>query len=363
MRSIRNIISLREISRKEKNLKGKVALVRVDFNVPIRGNKVLDATRINVAYPTLRLLLKKGMEKIIILSHHSDPKQSLAPVRKILAKNFSPARVHLLENLRMGPGEEKNDLNFAKKLAKLGDIYINEAFPDSHRAHASIVSLPKLLPAYAGLRLEAEVKNLSHVFKNPPRPFLFILGGAKFSTKLPLIKKFTRKADKIFIGGALANNFFKEMGMNIGKSLADRKKYGLKKLARNPKIILPEDVVVSVGRKQKTKTADKVLKNEIISDIGPKATATLFALVRRARFILWNGPLGKYEFGYGGATEKIWKAAIKSRARIVIGGGDTLAALSNKNHKLPTRIFISNGGGAMLEFLAKGTLPGLRALK
>ena len=330
-----------------KSLKGKTVLLRADFNAPIKNGKVLDTTRIYAAYSTLRLLLRKGAEKIIILSHHSNPRQSLAPVRKILAKNFSSFRVQLLENLRRNPGEEKNDLNFAKKLAKLGDIYVNEAFPDSHRIHASIVSLPKLLPAYAGLRLEMEVKNLSHAFKNPPRPFLFILGGAKFSTKLPLIKKFLKKADKIFVGGALANNFFKEMGMDIGKSLADRKNYDLKKLAQNPKIILPEDVVI---------------KNEIISDIGLKATATLSKLIKKSKFILWNGPLGKYEIGYGGATGKVWKAVLRSRAQVVIGGGDTLAALP-KSRKLPARIFISSGGGAMLEFLAKGTLPGIKVLK
>ena len=164
-------------------------LLRADLNVPIKGGRVVDDFRIKAMLPSVRLLVKKGA-KVVILSHHSKEGQSLAPVQKYLARLFPKTKVELFENLRFNPGEEKNDSAFAKKLASLADIYVNDAFPVSHRAHASIVSIPKYLPSYAGLQLEEEVKNLSKVIKNPKHPFLFILGGSKFSTKMPLIKKY-----------------------------------------------------------------------------------------------------------------------------------------------------------------------------
>jgi phosphoglycerate kinase len=333
--------SIREI----KNLKGKTALVRVDFNVPIRGGKILDDFRIKCAMPTIKFLLGKGA-KIILISHlgkESGP--TLKPVMKYLDK-LKLKNVVLMENLRQNPGEEKNSPAFARQLSRLGDIYVNDAFPVCHRAHASIVGVPKYLPSYAGFQLEAEVKHLK-MAEHPAHPFLFILGGAKFETKIPLIKKFLKKADAVFVGGALMNNFFKESGMDVGKSVVDRKNFGLKKLIKNEKLFLPVDVVI---------------KDKAFVDIGEETTELLIGLINRSKFVLMNGPMGNYEKGFGRATEQILKALAKSRAKVIIGGGDTVALVSKL--KLGKKFFfVSSGGGATLEFLAKGTLPGIEALK
>jgi phosphoglycerate kinase len=328
-----------------KNLKGKTALVRVDFNVPIRGGKILDDFRIKKALPTIKFLQKKGA-KIILISHlGKESGQTLKPVIKYLDK-LKLKNVVLMENLRLNKGEENNSSVFAKQLSRLGDIYVNDAFPVCHREHASIVGVPKYLPSYAGFQLENEVKNLK-MAEHPTHPFLFILGGAKFETKIPLIKKFLNKADGVFIGGALMNNFFKEKGIDVGKSLIDNKKFGLKKLMNNKKLILPIDVVI---------------KNQSFVDIGEKTTDLLIGLIKRSKFVLMNGPMGNYEKGFGKATEKILKAMAQSKAKVIIGGGDTVALVSKL--KLEKKFFfVSSGGGATLEFLSKGTLPGIKALR
>jgi phosphoglycerate kinase len=351
MRSIKQI----------KNLKGKRVLVRVDFNVPIKNGKILDDFRIKAALPTINFLLKKGA-KPILLSHHSQKGQSLLPVQKYLAKIFPPQKVLLLENLRFSSGEEKNDPAFAKKLASLGDLYVNDAFPVSHRAHASIVSIPKHLPSYAGFQLEEEVQNLSKAIKNPKHPFLFILGGAKFSTKMPLIKKYLKLADYIFIGGALLNDFLKAKGYEVGKSLVDGSGYGIKELLKNKKLILSEDVLVQSGKKFINKKVTEVKKNEIIIDIGRSSVEKIRPYIKKSKLILWNGPLGKYEGGGAGATKKILKLVAASSAESIIGGGDTVVLISKM--KMDKKFsFISTGGGATLDFLANGTLPGIKALE
>lgn len=332
--------SIREL----KNLKGKTALVRVDFNVPIRGGKILDDFRIKKALPTINFLRKKGA-KIILISHlGAESGKTLKPVIKYLEK-LKMKNVVLMENLRLNSGEESNSPVFAKQLARLGDIYVNDAFPVCHRNHASIVGVPKYLPSYAGFQLEREVKSL-HMAEHPAHPFLFILGGAKFETKIPLINKFLKKADGVFIGGALMNNFFKESGMDVGKSLVDKNNFGLKKLMKNNKLILPIDVVV---------------KNKSFVDVGEKTTELLIGLINRSKFVLMNGPMGNYEKGFGKATEQILKALAKSRAKVIVGGGDTVALVSKL--KLEKKLFfVSTGGGATLEFLSRGTLPGIEAL-
>src|SRR3990172_7930507 len=294
--------SIREL----KNLKGKTALVRVDFNVPIRNGKILDTFRIQRALPTIKFLQKRGA-KIILISHlGKESGKTLKPVanylNKLLPTRFATwgsdpqvdGSVVLMENLRLNKGEESNSVPFAKKLAKLGDLYVNDAFPVCHRKHASVVGVHKYLQSYAGFQLEQEVKNLSLAFAKPPARtakrggFLFILGGAKFETKIPLIKKFLKKADGVFIGGALMNNFFKEAGIDVGKSLVDpstslragKKKFGLKKLMKNKKLILPVDVI----------TRDKAFVY-----IGEKTTKLLIGLIKRSRIVLLNGPMGNYE--------------------------------------------------------------------
>jgi 3-phosphoglycerate kinase len=346
-------------------LKGKRILLRVDFNVPIKNGKVAEDFRIVKSLPTIRLLKSKGA-KIILLSHLGEKKESLKPVADYLNRylgnfKFIPSifgkaaekavfsmkedDIIMLENLRRDKGEEKNDKNFAKKLAAFGDIYINEAFSVSHRGHASIAGIPKYLPSFAGLLFEKEVENLSKAFK-PKHPFLLILGGIKFESKLGVLERFIKIADKIFIGGALANNFFKAKSINIGKSIFD-KNVPVKKFLKNKKIILPVDVKK---------------KDSVILDAGPKAIKEILFLIKKARFILWNGPLGNCGIkGFDKGTEMVARKIADGPAISIIGGGDTVAAVMKTG--ISNRFsFVSTGGGAMLEFLAKGTLPGIDAL-
>lgn len=344
MRSIKSIKSI------SKNLKGKTALVRVDFNVPIENGKVLDDFRIKASLPTIKFLLKKGAKIILITHLGKDGRASLEPVIKrfFAISKIAQNKVTFFDNIRKFSGEIKNDLVFAKKLATLGDIYINEAFPESHREVASIVLLPKLLPAYAGFQLEAEIKNLTRAFKKIKHPFLFILSGAKFSTKMPLIKKYLKLADYVFVGGALANNFMKAKGWDVGKSLVDEKEYNIKKILNNKKLILPSDFIV---------------KDKAIIDIGKESVKNLAVLIKKSKLILLNGPLGKYEDKDGAeATKKILKLVANSKAESIIGGGDTVALVSKM--KMQNKFsFVSTGGGATLDFLANGTLPGIKALE
>ena len=378
-----------------KNIHGKRVLVRVDFNVPMgknlpAGRQVLDTFRIDKTMPTIKYLIKKGA-KVILISHlDKESGKSLKPVAEYISKyskdsklsrikfitkiteeeiknvveKMKDGEVVLLENLRFDPGEEKNDMKFARKLAELGDLYVNDAFSVSHRKHASIVSLPKLLPAYAGFQLEEEVKNLSIVFKKPKRPFLFILGGAKFETKIPLMKKFLNIADVIFVGGALMNNFFKVKGYEIGKSLVDDSK-GIKEILKNKKLILPIDVLIKSGSKLINRKINEIKKSETILDIGKESIKIIESYIKKFKLILWNGPLGKYEDKGDIATKKILKLVLKSKSQVVIGGGDIVTVLSKlelRNYRLEPNVFVSTGGGAMLEFLAKGTLPGIEVL-
>ncbi|HWA31893.1 MAG TPA: phosphoglycerate kinase [Candidatus Paceibacterota bacterium] len=362
-----------------KNIKGKKVLVRVDFNLSIKNGRPEDDFRIKKSLPTINFLVKKGAE-VILISHLGRGADTLAPVAKVLRKYVKRAKfvpevlgpkttkavlamkagdVVLLENLRTDKREQMPDEKFAKHLAALADIYVNEAFPVSHRNDASITLLPKFLPHYAGFQLEKEVQNLSKALR-PKHPFLFILGGAKFETKLPLIKKYLRLADRIFIGGALLNDFLRAEGYEVGKSLTDDSKLD-KKIVNNKKIILPDYVIVKKGGKMSTKKSDAVKKDEMILDIGAQSAKMLAPYAKKAKLILWNGPLGKYEDGGASSTKKILKLVAASRAESIIGGGDTVALISEmKMEKKFT--FVSTGGGATLDFLASGTLPGIKAL-
>ena len=281
---------------------------------------------------------------------------------EIAVNNMKDGDVLLLENLRNDKGEQAADKFFASSLAKLGDVYVNEAFSVDHREDASLVLLPKLLPAYAGFQLEEEIKNLSKAFKKPKRPFLFILGGAKFSTKMPLIKKYLKLADYIFIGGALLNDFLRAEGEEVGTSLVSDENFGIKDLLGNKKILLPEDVVVKYGSELINRSVRDVQHDEFILDIGTKSVKNLAPFIKRAKLILWNGPLGDYEIGGDVATKKILKLVANSKAISIIGGGDTNEIISQI--KMEKKFsFMSTGGGATLDFLANGTLPGIKALK
>lgn len=307
------------------NVRGKKVLLRVDFNVlPLKPWE----PRILKTLPTIKYLLRKKA-KIILLTHLETNDGKTPGTKKLLPylKKFLPMeKIKLFENLRKFPGEKKNDLKFAKYLAGLGDVYINEAFSDSHRRHASIMLLPKLLPSFSGFLFNEEIKNLSQVFK-PAHPFTLILGGGKVETKLPLLRALLPKTDCVLLGGIIGNKFLK------------------KKLISSMKILLPQEVVESDGR---------------IYDVGPKAILGWEPFIQKSKLIVWNGPMGFLEKGFTAGTEKLIAVLKKSKAKIIIGGGDTTDCLPQT---LPKNIFISTGGGAMLEFLAKGTLPGIEALK
>ena len=269
-----------------------------------------------------------------------------------------PGDVLLLENLRLSEEEEVNDGMFARSLAGLADIYVNEAFSVSHRRHASIVGVPEHLPSYAGFRLAEEVKHLEEAL-TPPAPFVFVLGGAKFETKVPLIRKFAARADTVFVGGALANDLFEAKGLETGTSLVSHADFDLSDVLERENVILPEDVITDDGA---TKAPSAVEKDEAIMDAGPASVETLAAAVKSASFVVWNGPLGDYEHGYTDGTLGLAKAIGQSEARSVVGGGDTLAAIEELNI-LDQFSFVSTGGGAMLSYLAHEDLPGLKALR
>ena len=363
-------------------LAGVKVLVRVDFNVPIQNGRVADDHRIRATLPTIEFLRSRGA-RVILISHleASDGSNlSLAPVAEHLKSlglpvlfvsnlrtaydlsenELADSQCMLLENLRLDPGEKANDQAFAKQLASLADIFVNDAFSVSHRAHASVVSVPKYLPSYAGLQFESEVTNLAKAFA-PGHPFLFILGGAKFETKLPLLAKFIASADTVFVGGALANDFFRAKGYEIGQSLLSKNTPELKSFLNSDKLMLPCDVALA---DHTIKSPETLAPAEKILDAGPATVSALAAKVAAAHFILWNGPLGLYEEGFKQPTldlAKLIGEATGRGATTVIGGGDTLAAVS----ELGTQdqfTFISMAGGAMLDFLAQGTLPGIEAL-
>ncbi len=360
-----------------KDLKGKRVLLRVDLNLPIKNGIVQNDFRIRRSLPTVQFLRKKGA-KIILIAYANKSTDSLKPVaqhfNRFVRVGFIPAvtgslvssavnklpngGVLLLENLRSVRGEEMNSLNFAKELASLGDIYINEAFSNSHRAYASIMRLPKLLPSYAGFLFESEYKNLIKARK-PKKPFYFILGGAKVETKLPLIKYFLPVAKKAFILGGPANTFFKVRGYETGKSVVGGFFTGLKSLVNNKKISLPKDALLLSGKISRT---DGLSREDKIVDIGPETIRGLKGCIQEAKSILFNGPVGIYDEGFSHGTEELLKMMARSKAKIVMGGGDTVVSVTKL--KLENRFtFISTGGGAMLEFLATGTLPGVEALK
>ena len=366
-----------------KSLSGKKVILRADFNVPMKNGVVLDDFRIKKVIPTILYLQEKGA-KVIIISHiGDDEKESLAPVAlkiKKLIKNFNfiatpifsdetekrinelkNGEIVLLENLRRETGEKKNSPSFARALSRYGEIFVNDAFSVSHREHASVVGITKYLPGYAGFQFTTEIENLSKAF-TPKHPFLFILGGAKFETKIPLIKKYLRGADQIFIAGAIANDFFKAKGYEVGTSLVGPTNFQIPLLLKAKNLVLPIDVEVNKGSKNRFVNPSDVSSDENIVDVGPQTVLALKELINKAEFILWNGPLGKYENGFGGATEEILKIISKSKAKSVIGGGDTAALITKL--KIEDKLgFVSTGGGATLDFLSKGTLPGIRVLK
>ncbi|MFA6536656.1 MAG: phosphoglycerate kinase [Candidatus Paceibacterota bacterium] len=360
------------------DLSGKKVIIRLDVNVPIVNGNIRDDFRLRKALPTLEHLKSAGAKTLIIGHIESSETDSLQaifdyfnsklPVKFAtdltqaadLMAGLKTGEFVLLENLRRFKGEKENSQSFAKEIAGLGEIYINEAFSVSHRPHASIVGLPKLLPSFAGLVFEAEFSNLSKAF-NPPKPFLLILGGAKVETKLPLIKKLLPKADTVFVGGVPANDFFKAKGFEVGASAVSQIKLDANLLAET-KIMLPLDVVIDGGGGKCTIAPEELGKKDEILDAGLETVAELNFLASKSKFVLWNGPLGNYERGFVEGTENLARALAECGAETIVGGGDTLAALEKLN-LFDKFSFVSTAGGAMLDFLSSGTLPGIEALE
>jgi phosphoglycerate kinase len=386
---------------RDDQLRGKRALVRVDFNVPLDDkHAITDDTRIRAALPTIELLLDKGA-RVILLSHLGRPKgkpeqkYSLDPVARRLqqlipkkhvcfvestdsdeamkATHDKSCDVVLLENTRFLAGEEKNDERLSRALAELGDVYVNDAFGSAHRAHASTEGLAHHLhPAVAGLLMETELEYLGKALSNPNRPFVAVLGGAKISGKIDVIESLLPKVDRMIIGGAMACTFFKAMGLETGKSLVEADRVAMAKtlLQRaGDKLVLPVDAVVAPSLEQgsaaQTVARDRIPADQAMFDIGPKSAEKFGEIVASGRTVVWNGPMGVFEtppFDKGTlAVANAMAAATDRGATTVIGGGDSAAAVEQLG--LAARMsHVSTGGGASLEFLEGKVLPGVAAL-
>lgn len=366
-------------------LRGRYVLVRAGLDVALdKDEEVVDSLRIEKSIPTLEYLRNAGA-KTIILSHIGrDPLLTNEPVARALKAHipvsyvpdlFGPAArsakevmregdILMLENIRREYDREKaNDGDFARELATLGDIYVNDAFSNSHRAHASMVGIPTLMPAYAGLLLCEEIRHLSAALR-PAHPALAIIGGAKFETKDPVIRLFLDAYDDVCVVGAIANDVLRAQGHMIGRSrISDHAPE--KEIVENPRLIAPKDVTVEREDGHAfVRALERIEEGDKIVDIGPDTIAALVPAVERAKFIIWNGPTGLYEDGYEQYTEAVAELLKQNvSAHKIIGGGDTIALLQKNGFTEDALGFFSTGGGAMLEYLLKGTLPGIEALK
>jgi phosphoglycerate kinase len=386
------------------DVKGKRVLVRVDFNVPMQEGEVTDTTRITRVLPTVKQLANGGA-KVIVLSHLGRPKgerspdTSLAPVAVKVAELMGGTKVHffkdcvgdevrrgvealkpgevaLLENLRYYPGEEKNDMGFARELAAFGDIYVDDAFSSSHRAHASVEAITHLLPSYAGLLMMAEIRALDRALEHPARPVMAIAGGAKVSTKIQVLTNLTERMDQLVLAGGMASTFLYAQGVEIGKSLCQPDAVAVVKeiMARakehNCEIVLPQDFVVAkefeAGAACQVCDAGNIPQDQMILDIGPKSVADLKRRFAEMKTLVWNGPVGAFEiepFGHG--TFELMQAAARlvrdGKLLAIAGGGDTVAAL-NIAGVGEDFSYVSTAGGAFLEWLEGKTLPAVAAL-
>ena len=387
--------------KEETNLNNKKILLRLDLNVPLLGDKIIDTTRIDKILPTLKFLISQNA-KIIIISHVGRPKGkvvnelSLKPICKDLEIKLSQnikliskdikeidgidlfksddEKIIMLENIRFYPEEEKNNQQFAKHLATLADIYVNDAFSCSHRAHASIHEITNFLPSYSGLQINLEVNALKKITSEIKKPITCIIGGSKVSTKINIIKNLIPKFDNIIIVGGMANNIIKYMGNNIGKSLHEENSNliieGIFALSnkQNCKIIYPKDVVVAedLNGSPINKELNEVSPNEMILDIGPKTIKIINETIDSSKTILWNGPAGYFENpSFANGSIKIAKKIIENnksnKIYSVAGGGDTVSLLNSLN-SINDFNFVSTAGGAFLEYLEGKELPGIKAL-
>lgn len=373
MRTVRDIPVLTDVP----------VLVRAELNVPIKDGKVQQTFRLRKAVPTIEFL-RKEKAKVVLIGHIGEKgTETLQPVyeaMKVLVpglkwcpvtvgkearaavRDMHPGDVLMLENLRRNAGETTNDSEFARELAELADVFVEDSFDVCHRVHASVVSITTFLPAYAGLQVEEEVTQLSKALK-PEHPALAIIGGAKFSTKEPVLRKLLENYDRVFVSGALGNDFIKAMGYDVGASLVSDADQGqIKNLLSNRKLAVPLDAIVAKiddpSTKGKEVRLDAIPSDEAILDNGSQTVKMLTDLIGQAKMVLWNGPLGRYENGFTESTFALIRAIAQSNAYSVVGGGDTVAAIEEMGAAVHFS-FVSTGGGAMLDFLAKGSLPGL----
>lgn len=384
------------------NPKGKRVLLRVDFNVPTDDEGyVTDVTRIREAAPTIKYLVKKGA-RVVIMSHMGRPKGKVVddlkldkvaqklvqvlkmPVKKVhecigegvkyMVKSMKDGEILMLENTRFYHGEEMNDREFTRQIAELGNVFVSDAFGTVHRAHATTVGLADFLPSYAGLLLEREIKVLSTLLEFPKKPIVMIMGGAKIDTKIGVLKNFIGKADAFLIGGGLANTFLHAAGHNVGKSLCEFDKADIAReimmLAEKnkEKFILPSDCVVASGPSEVAETVcvpvHDVEGDMKIFDIGEKSIERFCQIIKKAGTVIWNGPVGLYEYSpFANGTYKIAEAVAKCKGITILGGGDTIDAISKFGISKEEFTHISTGGGAMLEFLEGKELPGIKILK
>ena len=387
--------------KEETNLNNKKILLRLDLNVPLLGDKIIYTTRIDKILPTLNFLISQNA-KIIIISHVGRPKGkvvndlSLRPICKDLEMKLSQnikllsndikeivsndlfqnddERIIMLENIRFYPEEEKNNQSFAKKLSTLGDIYVNDAFSCSHRAHASIHEITNFLPSFSGLQLDLEINALKKITSEIKKPITCIIGGSKISTKINIIKNLIPKFDNIIIVGGMANNIIKYMGNNIGKSLQEENSdliikeiFSLSETA-SCKLTYPEDIVVGkdLNGKPQIKELNEISSDEMILDIGPRTINMISNIIDESNTILWNGPAGYFENpSFANGSIEIAKKIIENnkinKIFSVAGGGDTVSLLNNLN-AINDFNFISTAGGAFLEYLEGKELPGIKAL-
>lgn len=361
------------------DLTSRYVFLRASLDVPIQDGAVTNTFRIERALPTIRFLTERGARVILATHVGRDPKETVEPlyaalkaelsisyVPEVVGQKVQAARdvlkdgeVLLIENLRAHEGETKNDAVLSQELASYADLYVGDAFAVAHRAHVSIVGVPAHLPSYAGLNFAEEYERLGAAL-TPAHPALFMLGGAKFETKQPLVQKYLDTYDHVFIGGALANDFFKAKGYEVGTSVvSDTLPEAALLTCEN--LLIPVDVVVTGPSGTRTTTPDDVHKDEMIVDAGPATASLLAPYITSAATILWNGPVGFYEKGYVECTQAIAKRVAESSATSILGGGDTIAAIE------PLQLedqfsFVSTAGGAMLTFLEAETLPGIEAL-
>jgi phosphoglycerate kinase len=387
--------ALHKATIRDVDVAGKRVLVRVDFNVPMEGGRIVDDSRIRAALPTITDLVERNAA-VILMTHlgrpdgHVDEAYRTRPLAERLSQLLRRPVHHLddcigpaveaavtamrdgdivmLENVRFHPGETKNDPMFAKQLAALGDLYVDDAFGAAHRAHASTAGIAQYLPAVAGLLMEREIKTLGRIMVDPPHPLVAIIGGSKISTKIGVVQSLLKRVDRMCIGGAMANTFFKAKGIEIGRSLVEEDQLDVaRSLLSSAGLVLPLDAVIATdarpGVKVETVAIDAVPADMKVLDVGPMTVERFLQTCDGAHAVVWNGPLGVYEVPpFDRGTDALAEGLAGSDAETIIGGGDLVAALQ-KQHLSDRMSFVSTGGGATLEFLEGKILPGIAVLR